>query len=282
MSKTREFHRPETWSKAHQLLNRSDVHTVPLAVSPRPVALTDLNADAFVDLEKLPLNYITQGEDGKIHVGALTTLQDLLDSDLIKSQAAGVLSEAVYLSATLGLRNLANVAGVLSNPDNPPEVALALMALEAVVTVQKSENQTRQVALQDWMKDCNNALLPGEVVLEVNFIAQPNAGGALARVARTPRDKAIVAAAAVVQVENGVCSQAVVTLAGANPAPVRLMTAEALLLGKSVNAELLAQVGKAAEEQSQAEGDYRGSEDYRKAMAGVLSKRAVRQAFSLG
>ncbi len=56
MSKTREFHRPENWQKAHQLLKRSDVNSVAVHVSPRPTALDDIQADAFIDLEKLNLN----------------------------------------------------------------------------------------------------------------------------------------------------------------------------------------------------------------------------------
>jgi len=134
---TKEFHRPETWSKAHQLLKRSDVHTVPLTVSPRPTALNDRDADAFVDLEKLSLQYIQIGEDNRVHIGAMTTLQDLYLSELVKSQANGVLTEAAYLSATLGLRNLASIAGTLTDPENPPDVPLVLMALDSMVTVQR-------------------------------------------------------------------------------------------------------------------------------------------------
>lgn len=274
----KEFHRPDNWSKAHQLLKRSDLHTVPLSVSPRPTALNDLIADAFVDLEKLHLNFIKPGDDGSVHIGALTTLQDIYLSELIKSQAGGVLNEAAYFSATLGLRNLANLAGAITNPENPPDIPLVLMAFDAVVTIQKDESQTRQVSLQEWMKDCTKVLLPGEAILEVSFPAQTQASGALVRVNRTPRDKAIVAAAAVLQVADGVCSKAMVTLAGCNPAPVRLQAVEALLIGQSLTTELFNQSGSIAEQQAQPVADYRGSVSYRKAMASVLTRRAIQQA----
>ena len=279
MSKTKEFHRPDSWSKAHQLLKRSDLHTVPLTVGPRPTALNDLSADAFVDLEKLHLTTIKQGEDGSIHIGAMATLQDIYCSELIKSQASGVLTEAAYFSATLGLRNLASLAGTITNAENPPDISLVLMAMDAVVMVQKDENQTRQVPLQEWMKDCTNVLLPGEAILEVSFQAQPQATGALVRVNRTPRDRAIVAAAAVLHFDNGVCSKACVTLAGCNPTPVRLQAVDALLSGQVCNEELFNQAGSIAEQQAQPLADYRGSVPYRKAMACVLTKRALQQAF---
>ncbi len=278
MSKTKEFHRPDNWSKAHQLLKRSDIHTVPLSVGPRPTALTNLSADAFVDLEKLNLNYIKLGEDGNVHIGAMATLQDIYQSELIKSQAGGVLTEAAYFSATLGLRNLASLAGTITDPENPPDVPLVLMALDAMVTVQKEENQTRQVALHEWMKDCTKVLLPGEAILEVSFPAQTNASATMVRVNRTPRDKAILSIVAVLHIDKGICFKAGVALAGANPSPVRLWEVEALLTGKSPTTELIEQAAQLAENQARPVGDYLGSVVYRTAMASVLTKRALSQA----
>lgn len=275
---SREFHRPDNWPKAHSLLNRSDVRTVPYTVSPRPTALNDYDADAFVDLEKLQSSYIQIKDDGRVHISALTTLQDIYLSELVKSMAGGVLTEAAYLSATLGLRNLANIAGTIINPENPPDVPLVLMAMDAVVTVQQAQYQTRQVAMGDWMKDCSGALQPGEVILEVSFPDLSLAKGALARVSRTPRDKAIVAAAAVLMFENGLCSQVGVSLAGSNPTSVRLSQVETLLNGKTLSADLLDQAASMAAQQAVPTADYRGSEEYRTAMAAVLTRRALSMA----
>jgi len=219
------------------------------------------------------------GEDGNVRIGAMATLQDIYQSELIKFQAGGVLTEAAYFSATLGLRNLASLAGTITNPENPPDVPLVLMALDAVVTVQKDENLTRQVALQEWMNDCTKVLLPGEAILEVIFPAQPTALGALVRVNRTPRDKAIVAAVAILQIAQSICSKAGVALAGSNPIPVRLQEVETLLTGKSLTTELFTQAGALAEKQASPIGDYLGSETYRTAMAFVLTQRALQQAF---
>ncbi len=279
MSKSKEFHRPENWSNAHQLLKRSDVTTIPLIVGPRPTALYDLDAEAFVDLEKLQLNYINVGEDERVHIGAMTTLQDLYLSDLLKKQANGILVDAAYFSATLGLRNLATLAGAITNPDNPPDIALVLMALDAVVTVQKDEKQTRKVTITEWMKDCSQVLLPGEIIREVSFFPQTGSVGSLIRINRTPRDRAILATAAVLEVEGDVCKTARLALAGANLNPVRLPEVEGLLSGQKLTSHLLDQAAAAAEKQAKPVADYRGSVAYRKAMAGVLSKRALTQAF---
>ncbi len=282
MSKTKEFYRPENWSNAHQLLKRSDVNTIPLTVGPRPTALNELDAEAVVDLEKLQLNYIKLGEDGRVHIGAMTTLQDMYLSELVKEQANGILVEAAYYSATLGLRNLATVAGAITNPENPPDLPLALMALDATVTVQIDEKQTRKVSIVEWMKDCSQVLLPGEIIREVSFPTQPMALSALVRINRTPRDKAIVAAAAVLQVENDVCIKAGMVLAGANPTPVRLQEVKSLLTGKTLSPALFDQAAALAKKQAKPLGDYRGSVAYRTAMAAVLTKRALTEALKAG
>ena len=282
MSKTKEFHRPENWSKAHQLLKRSDVNTIPLTVGPRPTALNDIDAEALVDLEKLQLNYIKLGEDGRVHIGGMTTLQDLFISDLLKEQASSILVEAAYFSATLGLRNLATLAGAITNPENPPDIPLVLMALDAVVSVQVDEKQTRKVALVEWMKDCSQVLLPGEVIREVSFSSQTDSLAALVRINRTPRDKAIVAATAVLKVENDVCIKAGIGLSGVNPMPVRLQEVESLLTGKTLSPDLFDQAAALAEKQAKPVGDYRGSVAYRKAMAAVITKRALTEALKAG
>ena len=152
------------------------------------------------------------------------------------------------------------------------------MVLDAVVTVQKDENQTREVKIHEWMKDCSNVLLPGEVIQQVRFPVQPESLAALVRVNRTPRDKAIVATAAVVQIKDNTCVKANIALAGTNPSPVRLEEAEALLVGKALTEELFNSVAELAEKQAQPLEDYLGSVVYRKAMAGVLTKRVLTQA----
>jgi CO/xanthine dehydrogenase FAD-binding subunit len=54
---------------------------------------------------------------------------------------------------------------------------------------------------------------------------------------------------------------------------------EALLTGKSPTTELLEQSTQLAETPARPIGDYRGSVEYRAAMASVLTQRALQQAF---
>lgn len=277
--RSKEYHRPKDWANVHELLGRSDVPTVPLAISPKPVGLTDQKAEAFVDLENLQLRYIRKNEDNRICLGAMTTLQELYESEILQKEASGILAQAAHYSASLGIRNLASLAGLVGALDNPQDVVIALEALDAVVVIQKSAEQRRQLPLYEYITSGAQVLNPGELIVEINFPAALKASGGLARLGRTPRDHAMVAAAAVLEVEENTARRVGLALAGANPFAVRLFDVEKLLLGKSLSAELLVKASEMAEKQAVPQGDYRGSAPYRQAMAGVLTRRALEMAW---
>jgi len=302
----REYHRPADWAAASELLRRTDLRTAPLVLGPRPPASPPADVEAVVDLSRLDLAYITQDEKGVLHVGALTPLQDLADSPQLKSLANGILSEAAHLSAHLGLRHVATVGGVLMSREGPPEVLLALLALDATVVVRSDDRsarevvevnvadlapqqvvlereygaaettKTREVPLAGFQP---NALASGELIVEVKFGRLPaHVGGALERVARAPRDEAIVAAAALVEAVDGVCHQVRLALAGAGK-PQRMASAEHILEGRPLNNTWLQKAVATVEAEVNPVSDFRGSAEYRRAMAGVLARRVLEGAW---
>jgi CO/xanthine dehydrogenase FAD-binding subunit len=301
----REVHRPADLSAASELLRRTDLRAAPLLLGPRPPLPPTGDAEAVVDLSQLELDYIIDGDDGAVHLGALMPLQDLADSRLLKSLANGLLSDAARLSAHLGLRNAATVGGVLFSREGPPEVLLALLALDTTVVVRSDDASAREVvevnvadlapqriALEPQHGEAEttktreiplagfqpNALASGELVVEVKF-ERPAAqtGGALERVARAPRDEAIVAAAAVVEAADGVCRKARLAIAGAGR-PQRMSAAENILEGRPLNDTWLQKAVEAVEADVNPVSDFRASAEYRRAMAGVLAWRALERA----
>ena len=96
-----------------------------------------------------------------------------------------------------------------------------------------------------------------------------------AHVARTPADDSIVAAVAVVEIDGDVVRQARVALTGVWPELVRLAEAPAQLIGGPLDEERIRAAAEAVEEEVAPRGDFRGSEEYRRAMAGVLTRRAL-------
>ncbi|HEC35409.1 MAG TPA: hypothetical protein ENI39_02620, partial [Anaerolineae bacterium] len=104
-----------------------------------------------------------------------------------------------------------------------------------------------------------------------------------AHVARTPADRPIVAAVAVVEMadpsmgsgQGGAVQRARVALTGVWPEPVRLAEAPARLVGGPLDETAIRALAQAVEEEVRPKGDFLGSEEYRRAMAGVLTRRAL-------
>jgi len=169
------------------------------------------------------------------------------------------------------VRNETPVRRALSSPRVAPRWAAALLALGATVAVEGAEAPLE-------------ALLRGEVQGAVSTL-RARVRGVLwgeACVARTPADEPIVAAVAVVEMDGDVVRQARVALAGAWPEAARLAKAPASLVGGPLEEESIRAVAAAVEAEVAPKGDFRGSAEYRRAMAGVMTRRALAQCLPGG
>lgn len=258
-NRLREYQRPTDLSSALNQMHRADARAVPILLGPRPSADAYRDAEIAVDLSGLGLDYVAE-RDGRVHIGAQTPLQSLIDSPAVSRVAGGILCEAARFAAHLNLRNIATLGGLIFTRESPPESLLALMALEAIAVAQDGGSKTCSLAEYQPSAD--------ELLIEVNFANPSTVGGALARVARSPQDAAIVAAVAVVEPEV-----ARLAVAGASPRPICKT-----LAGARLTQDRLAQFAESITSESSPAGDYRGSAEYRKAMAGVLARRALAEA----
>lgn len=273
----REYQRPADWPSALAALARLDLSARPLFIPPRLPAEPYAGVDLVVDFSRLNLAQIKQTNE-TVSLGVLVPLQALVDAPWQHDPALGILSKAAHLAAHPGLRRLATVGGVLSARSGPPEVLLALLALEASTLLRGPQDSVRKVTMAAHYVGVESAR--GEVNVAVT-IPRPSAhaAGGLARVARTPRDEAIVAAAAVLVVEGGLCRKARLSLAGAGVAPRRAPAAEVLLEGQTLSADLITKAAEAAIAGLTFASDLRGSAAYRQAMAVVVARRSLTAAW---
>ncbi|HEY47831.1 MAG TPA: hypothetical protein G4O14_13740 [Anaerolineae bacterium] len=96
-----------------------------------------------------------------------------------------------------------------------------------------------------------------------------------AHVSRTPNDKPIVAAIAVVDLESDHVVRSRLGLIGTWRETARLAEAAELLIGDPLTEENIGKVIKAVKAEVRPKGDYLGSETYRREMAGLLARRAL-------
>ena len=275
-----DYFRPSTRADALELLARPGYHATPLIFDPKPTAPRQMGIDAFVDLSLLGLDYIHEAQDGSLHIGALVTLQELLETPLLCKGARVLLKKAAGLVAGPGIRNLSGLWGAIQARSGPQEVILALLALEAKVVLLGAGENPRTLSFPKFYDLGETSLHKGELVLEA--ILPPlreSAGYALERVARTPRDEAILAAAAVVESAHGTARRIKLALAGASLLPRRILPVEELLVGKVFNPQTFQEAVEGVQAQADSLGDFRGSQEYRRAMAGLVTRRALEKAW---
>lgn len=264
-----EIHKPTTLEEACKLLQQPD--TVPMAGGTALIAGTRRDVRAVVDLSALGLSYVRENE-GAIVIGATTTLADLVESPILRAYANGTLALAAKKTTTSVLRNQSTIAGTLLSEPNGV-LAVALLALDARVSVLRKQVQT--VSFADFLS-MREHLLMMALLTEVSF-PMSNPRAALQTVARTPSDKAIVSACAAAQRDNGILKDVRIAVGGEGEIAVRARDMEKALEGQAATGELVARAAALASAGLTPVGDFRGSVEYRKEMAVVLTRRAVEE-----
>src|SRR5437588_9082703 len=139
-----EYHWAEDIDDALLLLARTDTKTLPLAGGTYLLGLQDDSIEAVVDLRDLELAYIseeTRGDRaGVVHIGAMTTLQSMVDDPLLKDLAGGLLARAALASSFSRLiRNSATLGGTLgAGIASQADLLTALAVLDAEVVLRSA------------------------------------------------------------------------------------------------------------------------------------------------
>ena len=170
------------------------------------------------------------------------------------------------------------MAGNLCNASPAADSVPALVAAGATCVVAGPSGK-REVLVQDIpVAPGKTSLAPGEFVVEIRLPAKP-AGGGDAYLRSTPRtemDIAVVGAGVSLVLDaDGTCTSARVALGAVGPTVVLVEEAGKALVGTKLDDDALAAMSQAVQAASNPIDDKRGSVSYRKAMAGVLARRAV-------
>ena len=254
-----EYHWAERIDEALLLLARLDVRTVALAGGTALLATDNDNIEAVVDLRDLGLSNIAEDVRG-MHIGSMTTLQQLTQHPLSSGIASGILSQAAYCStASDAVRNSATVGGTLAlGVAAHADILTVLAALEAQAIV-RSGSRT-EVSLNGGMLERSGAgysgivykgkqerrldattvskeRLPNELIIEVVI---PRFGqqvqGAFARISDTPTGVAILNVALVATIEQEQLRRVRVVFGGGDMEPVRCISIEQVLEGQALQA----------------------------------------------
>jgi carbon-monoxide dehydrogenase medium subunit len=238
----------------------------------RPAVLIDINPIA-------DLAYVRES-DGYLVVGAGTRDFALEISPLITSRYS-LIADASGLVADPVVRQMGTVVGSLCHNDPAGDWPVVALAARAELVL-RNKKAPRTISIDEFLVDSyTTAVAQGEMAIEVRF-PTPGAktAGSYQKIERKVGDFATACAAANVTLnDDGTIAKAGVSIGALGPKAMRVSAAEKMLEGAKPSKDLIASAAREAEKIADPSPDNRGSVEYKKAMAGVLVRRALVAAF---
>jgi CO/xanthine dehydrogenase FAD-binding subunit len=278
-----EYHAPRTVAEAIDLLGQYGDDAKILAGGQSLVPLMNFRLARpahIVDINRVADLAYVRPANGSLAFGALTR-HHVLEQDPQVAERCPLLPHLATLIGHAQIRHRGTIGGSLAHSDPVAELCLAATLLDAEIDAQ-GPNGTRTLRPDEFfLTYLTTSLEPTELLTEVRFPALPaGAGWSVKELTRRHGDFAIVAAAAVLEADNGVCRTARVAVAGGAPSPVRSAVAESALVGQPLGVEAFRAAGEAAAAEADPESDLHGSADYRRKMVAVFVRRALEEAAS--
>lgn len=276
-----DYHAPKTLPEALELLGRFGEEAKVLSGGQSLLPLLKLRFAQpahLVDIGRIPgLDYLKE-EGGHLRIGALAREASLETSDLIRKKYP-ILADTAAVIADPLVRNLATVAGNLAHGDPANDHPATMLALGAEVVLTGPKGARTVPVAQFFTGIFTTALAPNEVLSEIRIPAPPaGSGGAYVKLERKVGDFATAGAAAFLAIEGGKIKQAGIGLTNLGPTPVKATEAEKHLAGKKPEEGAFAEAGRLAAQATSPSADRRGSVEYKREMARVLTIRALRKA----
>lgn len=215
-------------------------------------------------------------------IGALATQNEIYRSPVLQERYLSV-SDAAHQMASNQIRNLGTVGGNIVNGVPSADLPPILIALGATIRLVGPSGE-RTLALEDFFTGAAQTVIaPSEILTEVVIPDRGFTGSRYLKFGlRRSGALAVAGSAVAVRVEGGVIEEARVVLSSCGPTVLRSPAAENYLRGKAVSDEVMEEAGLRAEADGRPRDSIRGSAEYRRNLARVLTKRALRKAIEEG
>lgn len=276
-----DYHRPTSVAEAVQLLAHADGAKA-LAGGHSLIPAMNLRLaqpEALVDIGRIDELHGIRVEGTSLIIGALTTHAQIAVSKEVQKHCAA-LAEACGNVGDVQVRNWGTLGGNLAHADPASDPPTVVVACNAIIHIQGTGG-ARTVGAEAFFVDLfTTDLQPGELItaIEIPSLADWHTG--YIKLHHPASHYAVVGVAVALHTTGGKCDQARVALGGVTAKATRAHNAEKALIGSSLDAAALDAAAKAITEDV---GDHPMSDlyangDYRRAMAGVYLKRAIKAA----
>ena len=275
-----EYERATSVDHALSLLERlgPESHIIAGGHSLLPMMKLRLAAPEYlIDVNDLDeLSYISE-ENGELRIGALTRHRELLENELLRERFP-IVADAEEVIADPVVRNRGTIGGALCQADPAEDLSAVCSAARAKAVIRGTGGE-RVVDMGDFHRGPYETALEGaEMLIEVRLPVRDGGGSAYEKVERRRGDWAVAAAGAAVWMEGGTIAEAGIGLAGVGSSAVHAGSAVGAVTGGQPSDELFEEAGRLAAADCDPTSDQRGPEEYKRHLAGELTKRALRRA----
>jgi len=272
-----KLHKPKSVEEALELLGElEDARLVAggtdLLVDIKQGLVTNKNLVSLQDVQSLKGIW---KEEGKIHVGAMVTPNDIQSDGLI-SQHVHALSEAARSMAATQISSMAtiggNIASAVPSADMPPP----LIAADASVVLECGTS--REVGLAEFFTGVRETVCgAGEVLVSVWIPIPPaRTGSSYQKLAlREANALAVVGVASQISLLGDKIERANIVLGAVAPTPVLALKASEFLCGQIPSESLFDEAASLATQTAKPISDIRGSAWYRKELIPILTRRSL-------
>ncbi len=276
------FARPRNLNQASEILSGLSAGAMIIAGGQELMPSVNygvLMPEVYIDIGQIKdLKGVTE-DDGAIHIGALTVHRDVQDSDIIQSKVPLLTYAAAQVGGGWQVHNRGTIGGNIVSMHPLYDILPSLLVLGAEVDVLKN-GETQRVALADLMKDASHGL--GSESLLVRVILKPmspSAGWAYEKLKITAGGYGSANAAAIVTLDGDKITSLRVAVGAVSELPVDVSEALIGCRGQAWSDHLADEVEvKASAEISNPLSDHQGDGNWRRAMAGVMARRAIEAA----
>jgi CO/xanthine dehydrogenase FAD-binding subunit len=215
--------------------------------------------------------------DGGLTFGAITRDASVASDPTVAAHLP-LITEAAHCVGHPAIRNRSTVGGSIAHADPAAELPAVMLALNAEFEV-RSRSGSRTISAQDFFQGYfMTDLKTGELLTELRLPGlPPRSGSAFVEFSRREGDYALAGVAAVLVLdEDGSIASARLGLCSVGPAPVRPQHTETLLRGQRPGDEAWAAAAAAVVAALDSPpSDIHGSADYRRSLAGTLTRQAL-------
>jgi carbon-monoxide dehydrogenase medium subunit len=235
----------------------------------------------LVDIGRInDLAYIREDGD-RILIGAMTTHYQVESSARLQ-ESCPLLPACASQIGDVQVRNKGTIGGSIAHSDPAGDWPAAIIALRAEMVV-AGKNGERAIKADDFFVDLlTTALAPTEILREIR-IPKPvgRFGHAYQKVRHPASGFAVVGVAVAIQTgADGACESAAVGITGVGSKAYRAGSVEAALQGQQLNEQTIGAAASHATDGVDANSDLYASEDYRRHLAQVYTRRAIQAASS--